>query len=625
MWRYFIAFFWCFAANAITIPIAITNSPINVSSIASRTVCVAPCAVFFDETGTTDAGVTSNPYADIQYVRNFGDTNVIAATTCGSVVAGEGFWACGSRPGVASKNVAYGQVSTHIYEAGSYSTCATYYDGTNTVSPPCTTITVTAATTQWPTTKTICFSTTALSSGCDTGATYVGSVTDLATSVAANIGDGNVRLLLKRGDNFSTTTAVTLSASGPGMIGAFGSGSKPVITVGSSINGIRINSGVSDWRIVDIDINGGNFASSRCISNAGVIIRITILRFTCRGALFGIAFDVVEPRATATQNDQIAIVDSDFQDSNSSPQLSYPIFGSSTRFALLGTKVDGTSSNHAFRSGLLVWSVLSDNTITGPTATSGGEVLKIHGLSYSSSGNGANNYSYIRSTQYLVVSDNDLSGVAGLASQNNNFDERLDSVVWERNWQKALAGPGGSGSQVLYMQAMTNAVVRNNICDVSDGDAGNVQCWITTSYTPTIYPHTQILNNIQYYNNTAYTSKTDAGSFRAIQVDPSATNLTIKNNLGFAPNITTVTLMRDTEGIATAANNTCNTSNCTTNMKTDPTFGCPSGCANNVAFTPTNARITGTYPLNGGTSVPVWSDFFLTAQPATRTIGAVNP
>jgi len=71
---------------------------IVLSLVPARTSGVAPLAVFFDASGTTDIGVTTRPFHDLEYTWSFGDP-------------GSGTWASGAQPGVSSRNSATGPVA----------------------------------------------------------------------------------------------------------------------------------------------------------------------------------------------------------------------------------------------------------------------------------------------------------------------------------------------------------------------------------------------------------------------------------------------------------------------------------------------------------------------------------
>src|SRR4030067_554946 len=99
------------------------------SLVPARTSGVAPLAVFFDASATTDTGVTNRPFHDLEYTWSFGDPSA-------------GTWANGAQPGVSSKNSATGPVTAHVFETpGAYTVSLTAFDGTNTATTT-TTITV---------------------------------------------------------------------------------------------------------------------------------------------------------------------------------------------------------------------------------------------------------------------------------------------------------------------------------------------------------------------------------------------------------------------------------------------------------------------------------------------------
>src|SRR3989344_7900948 len=65
---------------------------------ASRTSCVAPCAVFFDTVGTSDV-TTTRPFHDVDYTWNFADPT-------------SGNWATDGK----SRNTEKGPLAVHVFE-----------------------------------------------------------------------------------------------------------------------------------------------------------------------------------------------------------------------------------------------------------------------------------------------------------------------------------------------------------------------------------------------------------------------------------------------------------------------------------------------------------------------------
>jgi hypothetical protein len=130
--------------------------------------------------------------------------------------------------------------------------------------------------------------------------------------------------------------------------------------------------------------------------------------------------------------------------------------------------------------------------------------------------------------------------------------------------------------------------------------------------------------NIWIYNNSVYNA--DAAEFSMVMVNSGVgSNIDVRNNAAYAPNSTrngansnnTPTVLTDLQG---APNVTYSTNSSDSQVKTSPLF----------ATTPVLATdwkpVTGSYAIDSGTPVPVWSDFFRTSRPPNGIfdIGAVE-
>src|SRR4030066_531277 len=188
------------STNTTTTTPAPTPGGIVLSLVPARTSGVAPLAVFVDASGTTDIGVTTRPFHDLEYTWSFGDP-------------GSGTWASGAQPGVSSKNSATGPVAAHVFETpGTYPVTLTVFDGTNTATTN-TTITVQDPDTVFAGTNTICFSTSGTFTGCPAGATQT-TTSNFVTAIANQT--TNKRLLFRRGETFTAASTAAITVTGPG-------------------------------------------------------------------------------------------------------------------------------------------------------------------------------------------------------------------------------------------------------------------------------------------------------------------------------------------------------------------------------------------------------------------------
>ena len=226
-----------------------TNTPsaggIVLSLVPARTSGVAPLAVFFDASATTDIGVTDRPFHDLEYTWSFGDPS-------------SGTWASGAQPGVSSKNSATGPVVAHVFETpGTYTVTLTAFDGANTATTT-TNITVQDPDVVFAGTNTICVGATALPTA-GTGGCPAGAIAISTNNFAASINTyqaTNKRILFQRGDTFSVPTSAAITSTGPGILGAFGTGAKPYISIpviGAWATAIKFFAG--DWRVMDLALD----------------------------------------------------------------------------------------------------------------------------------------------------------------------------------------------------------------------------------------------------------------------------------------------------------------------------------------------------------------------------------
>jgi len=604
----------------------------------SRFTGVAPLSVFFDASGTT-ATTTTHPFHDIEYQWGFGDIDPISKALNLSppspLIGGTSTWNTGSKPGVNSRNAATGPVAAHVYETpGVYTVALTATDGTNTVKNSCAQIVVQNPDTVFAGTNTICVSATSLpvagSGGCPPGASTAQQPSfPAAISSYAKTGK---RVLFKRGDTFTGATAATVSVTGPGTIGAFGdpNNNKPVIQGTGNTNILVLSTGnpyVSDWRVMDLTIDGLSGTNTTGVSGGGTAYQETLLRLDIRNVAYGITFDTSGLRWTNTNGgptqtiwDQITIADSTIAHIINA---GYGMFFSSSRLALLGNSITDVFNGQAVvRFPQLVRSIVNNNTLSDPGSTK--EVIKLHAPTWCTTlqttcnwttdtepadpvgNNGVTSFGY---SEKILISDNKLTGVSNSAwmvtsgPQNNTNDERVRDVIFERNW--LVAGSGTVKGLVIFSRDTT---LRNNICDFSL--ASNASC-----FNPRLWGTEPPADNVKIYNNTGYTSA--AGStFSVVHIENNVTNIELKNNLGYAPSSSSPHLVDGTSA-AVSTNNTSDAQ-----MKTYPSFVAPLP----TVPAPTDFKIvTGSYAIGTGAAVPVWSDFFSVPQMSTRDLGAALP
>jgi hypothetical protein len=566
----------------------------------ARTSGVAPLSVFFDATGTTDGGVTTNPFHDLEYTWSFGDDTA-------------GAWVNGAHSGT-SKNSATGPVAAHIFEKpGTYTVSVSAFDGTSTASTT-TTITVSNPDIVFADTNTICVSTSTDFTGCPNGATQVGNISSLASTLA-NISSTSKRLLFHSGQTWTAGDNATVSLAGPGYIGSFGSGTAPKIqATGNNSAMLVINA--ADWRVVDLEFDGQNHTVG-AVMNGGKE-QVTLLRLNTHNV--NSAFSTSD----FTLSDQFSIQDSSLTtvDSGVATAGGIGVWIFSHHFSFQGNSMDsGGGGEHVLRFPKLVKAVVSNNTLSSPAPTK--QFIKLHQANpYGSAAQWDGTYS-----EQVVIAGNLFTSAAHptawavtIGPQNAQYDEHLRDVIFERNWFKP-----NLGLTVAVLVSASNVTVRNNVADM------------TTGALPANYSSHALVNvgtrgieppptNVWIYNNSEYNA--DTTEFSMVMVNSGVGPIIdVRNNAAYAPNSTsngansnnTPTVLTDSQG---APNVTFSNNSSDAQVKTASSLFATSPPVTAADWKPA----AGSYAINSGTAVPVWSDFYRTSRPrnGAMDMGAIE-
>lgn len=237
--------------------------------------CPTPQAVFFSATGTTCTSECTDPYRELVYHWDFGDT-------------GAGNWATDGR----SKNEDFGPIATHVYEThvGSpFTVTLTVTDPTGAQSSATDLVYIDDPDVHWSATVTTCASSSSdadidftfcpfLCSGdarcvcpnstdaeCDIG----NGGEELAEVVNDSITAGETRILLNGGETWTRTITGSLGridslGAGPILLASAGGSANPVtydidVTGGcessQSVFLFQFGSGGDNWRVADINID----------------------------------------------------------------------------------------------------------------------------------------------------------------------------------------------------------------------------------------------------------------------------------------------------------------------------------------------------------------------------------
>jgi hypothetical protein len=199
-----------------------------------------------------------------------------------------------------------------------------------------------------------------------------------------------------------------------------------------------------------------------------------------------------------------------------------------------------------------------------------------------------------------VISDNKVVGsnsptIATFGPQNAQSDERLRNLIIERNYFQST-----SNTVIPVIVEGSQVVLRNNIIYVDTGANAILVQRRGIEPAPT---------GVAVYNNSTYRSSS-SWAFACIGFQ-SGSGHSAKNNVCYSPNSPGPVMFSDNTG-ATKAGNTIDAQ-----IKSVNPFGAISTALGSYDI------VTGSYAINGGTPVPVFSDFFRTPRSAPYDLGAI--
>jgi PKD repeat protein len=489
-----------------------TNAAVTPVLTPSRTSGVAPLAVFFDATATTADGV-SRPFHDLYYKWDFGDPS-------------SGAWATDSL----SRNSATGAVSSHLFTApGSYTVTLTVRDASGATATRQASITVQDPDAVFSGTNTISFS-----HGTDFAGAPAGSMTVTTSSFATAMGyaASGKRLLLRRGETWTAGNGATINCAGPGIVGAFGSGTPPLIDSPATQATIITFSGptprFSDWRIMDLDLDCSDRGAG--VDGKGTVKEALCYRLNIRNGISGISmsddilnYDNDHGYPGHTHHDKIAIVECVVTRCVGGGGC-YLSFIAAQRLMIMGSWYSHSEEGeHVLRTPYIGKGVISHNVLRDQAGSK--HVIKMHAPQWDVAGLGYHQY-----TEQVELSDNLIVGQAawtmGIGPQGGGSgDERVRDVMIERNTfgfeDSAL---GGQGTQCHIMVWARDITVRNNLFDVTNGSTGVSISQRQAEPTPL---------NVHVFNNTGYSSS--AQPFSLVGVAPEDTGTVVMNNIASAP------------------------------------------------------------------------------------------
>ncbi|MBL0275011.1 MAG: PKD domain-containing protein [Anaeromyxobacter sp.] len=466
---------------------------------AHRTSGVAPLSVFFDGVDTVPEGAASpfrwtsgvhqpadGDHEGLHYAWDFGD-------------AGSGRWPTTG----GGRNTATGYTAAHVYETpGTYQVRLEVTDKAGVVRAYQQAITVTEF-------RGATYYVSAQGSDAADGRT---PATALRTAERgfAKVNGANRRLLFRRGDRFPMPRPAVLSAPGPGLVGAYGAGSRPVLESTVPEEGAIIVRG-PDWRVMDLEISGPGTGNNGAIGFdvSRQTVDALFLRLAAPGWNVGIGWGDWTP-ILATPHDGVTVMECEVAGSRTNG-----MYVGGRRLALLGNDVHDMADSHVLR----VWqahkAVIAHNRLWNPGATR--HAIKLHGGAFG----GAR-----PETRWVTISDNLIRGKTwsvAIGPQDGGVDERLSHVVFERNrfW-------GEASVQVDLEIWARQVMVRNNLFD---GTGASRYYTAVAVGRRGVEPPPE---EVRVLHNTVV--RTDPSSeFEAFKVQPAAGGVLFRNNLASAP------------------------------------------------------------------------------------------
>lgn len=545
---------------------------------ASRTSGVAPLAVHFDASATTSTA-TTRPFHEVDYTWDYGDS-------------GSGTWSTSGR----SRNQDTGAIGAHLFETpGTYTVTLTARDETGATDTETVTITVTNPDVVFSGTNTICFSRDGNFAGAPAGAQQI--TTTNWDTIANALGTGK-RVLLKRGQawNFSGTKR-NLTFNGPGILGAFGTGNRPVIRFTSAGDRVFwLGTGSTpgqfhDFRFMDLEIDGDGHERG-FIWSEGTVNNVTFLRISMHdaGSFMFFAPSVLNyynanGRPGHTLWSGIAVIDTTFDhiigDGTEFNGRHIAYIGAQRLMFMGNTWNDAELGEHVLRLPLAQRALIAHNRLTNSRARK--HVIKLHG-------NGSDR---------ITIADNHFSSALGdwtisLGPQNNSSNEAVTNVVLERN-ELIFTSTTGVG----FHLAASETTTRNNAIVLTAAGGGTVVDVTRRGIEPAP-THNRI------YHNSAYNG--GSGTLRFVNVNSSAANTTVRNNLGRS--VGSSVMIQGTGSNLVQSNNV---------ITATPGW---------VATAPTSALdfelVSTSSAIDAGAVVPVFQDYEGLARPsgAARDLGA---
>lgn len=384
------------------------DSNITPSLTVSHTSGPAPLGVHFDAIASSSTRLSDN-FRQAVYTFDYGDS-------------GAGTWGYGN-PTNNSKNVDVGgPLGFHVYETpGTYTVTLSVADGTGTNTTTAT-ITVTDPDTVYSGANTICVNDSGTSDGLGpAGATYQSSMPNAATA-------NGKRILMRRGQ--STVRALpNMTGTQGAYFGAYGSGSKPVVS-----GGLMQHDGTNRVVLMDLQTNSSTSFNMNC-SNA-LLVRCESAQTSnsvsfipgSTNAAGAYEFNHIFFYECAATGPNPAVANPD-----------YGFLGGCRRAVIAGCRVDQVRY-HDIRHSPLWKAYIRHNEFTGRLSSSFYDTVKIHAGSTTAYTEGVSSNAGTYESRYIVFSENAVGNTTSpvnygvsFSPQNTSTNEQVSDVICENN------------------------------------------------------------------------------------------------------------------------------------------------------------------------------------------------
>jgi len=492
---------------------------------ASATTGPAPLGVFVNATATT-AGYTSEPWRDLLYGHDSGDTAA-------------GNYTSGTRAGASKRKCVGGPVFGYVYETpGSFTYKCPIWDGTGTVSRSIS-ILVQDPNVVFSGTATVCCSTTGNFTGAPAGA-RLETVANLAAAFAF-IGS-NTRVMIQAADTWTTTTRNDLTGTKDNwQFTSFNGRAK--ITQTQAVFGLWwAASTVTRGCIHYLEIDGASVGDTFFgVATATDVSGITLHDITGYdiGGVIGIS-------GTGRVRNFFAHKLNIDRVKGGAGHVG--IFLQANNAAIIDCDIDdATSAEHNVRFQYYNGLFIHGNNIRNPAATKHAVTLRATNWTTPTVvGLPANSYS-----EYGVISDNNFaSNTAQICTntpQGVSNNEQCRNTIWERNYYVT----SNTGSNTALTVTGHNIISRNEVFNCTGG--GNNPGGMAIARNETF-----ISTGIQLWNPTLYRLGNHNGMTLMSVTDSIAlgppTGTVVRGGLIYSPGTGTVTPVNLNGGAATVTN-----------------------------------------------------------------------